>query len=557
MVQGFVRLSVFVNARPGFPNSRGSLADLIQPAGGVGLQKQLVGSVHIAVFCQHIAQKRCGQKARVQVVAVLDDHLVQRCSGGLAFVLTQQGKGNGADILALAVRVDHAILGKRRAVGFYSVGGGVTVAGSIIGLAQCISYFRQQAPGVCQIRRTYALARVHHRLHGGDARLAPFAVVHAVQHGVLGVIAALLLIGRLLCAPQQKAVPTLHHLIVVRQNFAVTRALVHRIRHQNRRIAPPCRHTQHRGHIAGAGVRRGNVRHAPVGVLVQAALCQPFFRHGVAVHQGQAGFNKHTHITGPTCALAGRAVGGNVAEVALLAPDAVLDKLIHRVISAGKRTRHRHVGVDGVGSKHGIGQIGICFDLGIAEAHDREAGLTVVLTLFADHFQHLRRAALLVAVAVLKVFLGKVSVFVQRFAAGQLDLLSGVGGQCHLHITGDILPKVQHGLPVGRLQQLAGEGFVFQNRHGIHTGDEQIIAVGAHTVPARQFAFEPRIVDLALLHIVLTNRPALRCLHRVIGNADRFAVHLQLKQHAQGITEQITVAIHTARAAVPAITESN
>ena len=180
MVQGFVRLAVFVNARPGFPNGSRTLADLIQPAGGVGLQKQLVGSVRIAVFCQHIAQKRRRQKARVQVAAVLDDHLVQRCGSRFAFVLTQQGKGNGADILALAVRLDNAVLGKRRAVGFYRVGGGVAVVGGIVRLAQCFRYFCQQAPGVGQIRRANALARVHHRLHGGDARLAPFAVVHAV-----------------------------------------------------------------------------------------------------------------------------------------------------------------------------------------------------------------------------------------------------------------------------------------------------------------------------------------------------------------------------------------
>ena len=210
-----------------------------------------------------------------------------------------------------------------------------------------------------------------------------------------------------------------------------------------------------------------------------------------------------------------------------------------------------------MGGEHSIGQIGVGFDLGVAEAHNCKVGLEVVFSLFADKLQHLGGAALLVAVAVLKVFLGKVSVFVQRFAASQLDLLSGVGDQRYLHITGNILPKVQHGFAVGRLQQLAGEGFVFQNRHGIHTENGQVIAVGAHTVPAGQFALKSCIVDLALLHIVLTNRPALRCLHRVIGNADRLAVHLQLKQHAQGITEQITVAIHTARAAVPAITESN
>ena len=210
-----------------------------------------------------------------------------------------------------------------------------------------------------------------------------------------------------------------------------------------------------------------------------------------------------------------------------------------------------------MGGKHGIGQIGVSFDLGIAEAHDRKVGLEVVFPLFADKLQHLGGAALLVAVAILEVFLSKVAVFVQRFAAGQLDLLSGAGGQRHLHITGDILPKVQHGLAVGRLQQLAGECFVFQNRHGVHTGDGQIITVGAHTVPAGQLALKPCVIDLALLHIVLADCPALRCLHRAVRNTDGFAVHLQLKQHTQRITEQVSVTVHAARAAVPAVTESN
>ena len=98
---------------------------------------------------------------------------------------------------------------------------------------------------------------------------------------------------------------------------------------------------------------------------------------------------------------------------------------------------------------------------------------------------------------------------------------------------------------------------MFQNRHGIHTGNGQIITVGAHTVPAGQFALKSCIVDLALLHIVLTDRPVLRCLHRAVRNTDGFAVHLQLKQHAQRITEQVAVTVNAACAAVPAITESN
>ncbi len=62
-------------------------------------------------------------------------------------------------------------------------------------------------------------------------------------------------------------------------------------------------------------------------------------------------------------ALAGRAVGGNVAEVALLAPDAVLDQLVHGLHTAGKCAGHGHIGVDGVGGEHGIGQVGVGLDL--------------------------------------------------------------------------------------------------------------------------------------------------------------------------------------------------
>ena len=205
----------------------------------------------------------------------------------------------------------------------------------------------------------------------------------------------------------------------------------------------------------------------------------------------------------------------------------------------------------------GIRQIGVCLDLGVAEAHNRKVGLEMVFSLFANKFQHLGGAALLVATAVLDVFLGKVAILVQGFAAGQLDLLSGTDGQRHLHITGDVLSKIQHSLPVGRLQQLAGEHFVFQNRHSIHASDGQVLTVSVHTVSAGQFALKSCIVDLGLMHIVLEDRPALRCLHRVIRNADNLAVHLQLKQHAQRVPKQITVAFHAARAAVPAIAESD
>ena len=53
------------------------------------------------------------------------------------------------------------------------------------------------------------------------------------------------------------------------------------------------------------------------------------------------------------------------------------------------------------------------------------------------------------------------------------------------------------------------------------------------------------------------DRPALRCLHRAVRSADGLAVHLQLKQHAQRITEQVAVTVNAACAAVPAVTKGN
>ena len=347
----------------------------------------------------------------------------------------------------------------------------------------------------------------------------------------------------------------MHHLVVVRKDLAVAGALIKGVGHQNGCIAPARRHTEHGGHITGAAGGRRNVCHASIRVLVQAAFCQPFFHHRVAVHQGQTGLDEHSHVPRPAGALAGGAVGGDIAEIALLAPHTVFHQLIHIGVAARKAAGDRHLRIDGVGSKLCAGQVDVRFHLCVPEAHDGKAGLVVVLALLADKFQHLRRAALLVAVAVLKVLLRKVAVLVQCFAAQQLDFLPGVGGQLHLHIASHILPKVQHGLAVGGAQQPARKGFLLPDGHGVHAGDGQGVRLGLDAMPAGKLPFQPGIVHFALLQIILANRAALGGFHVVIRNADRLAVHFQLEQDSHFFPEQVTVSIHAGGAAVPAIAQ--
>ena len=179
----------------------------------------------------------------------------------------------------------------------------------------------------------------------------------------------------------------------------------------------------------------------------------------------------------------------------------------------------------------------------------------MVLALFADKLQHLRRAAFLVAVAVLKVLLRKVAVLVQRFAAQQLDFLPGVGGQLHLHIASHVLPKVQHSLAIGGAQQPARKGFLLPDGHGVHTGDGQGVRLGLYVMPAGKRPFQPGIVHLALLHIILPDGTLLGGFHAAVRNADRLAVHFQLKQNSQFAAEQVTVTIHAGGAAIPAVAQ--
>ncbi len=181
----------------------------------------------------------------------------------------------------------------------------------------------------------------------------------------------------------------------------------------------------------------------------------------------------------------------------------------------------------------------------------------MILSFFADQFQHLGCAALAVTSPVLEILLGKIAVLVQCFTAGQRNVLAGMSRQVHLHITCHILSKVQHGLAVWCFKYSAGKCLMFKDRHRIHAPDGQVVFIGAHTVPACQLSLPAGIVYFSLLHVVLSDRPPLGRLHVGIGDADHLTVHFQLKQHSQGIAEQISSAVYPAGAAMPAIPQGD
>ena len=208
-----------------------------------------------------------------------------------------------------------------------------------------------------------------------------------------------------------------------------------------------------------------------------------------------------------------------------------------------------------MGGKLCAGQVDVRFYFCVPKAHDGKTWLIVVFALIADQFQQLCRAALFVAVPVLKVLLCEVAVLVQRFAAEQTDLLAFVGSQLHFYIACHILPEIQNRFSIGCAEQPAREGFLFPDGHGVHANEGERVGRSPHAVPAGQFSFQPGIVHFALLHIILANRAALGGLHVVIRNADRLAVHFQLEQDSHFFPEQVTVSIHAGGAAIPAVAQ--
>ena len=125
------------------------------------------------------------------------------------------------------------------------------------------------------------------------------------------------------------------------------------------------------------------------------------------------------------------------------------------------------------------------------------------------------------------------------------------------HIPGQILPIIDDCLPIRSLQQPSCKAFRLHNRHTV--GTDQIL----HPELRQPYPMilpnllQPGIHHLALLHIILADRPVLGSLPAFIGDAYRPALHLQLKIQRHILPIQIPVPIHAGTAAIPPIPQDD
>ncbi len=74
---------------------------------------------------------------------------------------------------------------------------------------------------------------------------------------------------------------------------------------------------------------------------------QPLREEGGRLEIQAGGFHEHLGVTGPAGPLVTlRAVGGDIEEVPLLAPDRVFDQLVDQWLRAGECAGARQIGID-------------------------------------------------------------------------------------------------------------------------------------------------------------------------------------------------------------------
>ena len=358
----------------------------------------------------------------------------------------------------------------------------------------------------------------------------------------------------LLSALFHEAEPAAHHVIVLFEDRFIPVRLVQRPGNKDAGVAPAGRALEHVGDHAPGIVDGRDVAHQSVLPLLETALAQPLAQDGRAVGQKHRRRGENARVARPARALARGAVGRDVAEIRAHAPQAVEEKAVHIGAAAFEKAGPRHLGIDGDGRELRLGKVGVRLDLRIAEAEDRKVRLVDVFSVPAD-VDELLRNAVFVAVAGIKILLGKVAVFVQRLAVPERELLPRLRADADLRIAGEILAEVDHPLAVRRGEETAGKALLLEDRHALGRG-KVFIAEVAHgdAVPVADL-LASGVIGLALLQIVFAHRPALAGLPALVAYKDRSAADLKLAE--QGEIRAVIVAqpVDADAAAIPAVAE--
>ena len=182
-------------------------------------------------------------------------------------------------------------------------------------------------------------------------------------------------------------------------------------------------------------------------------------RHGIAWPR------EHLRVAGPAGPLALGAVGGQVQEIALHAPNGVVMQLVDQRIRAFKGARRRHVAVDGHRAQvFRFWLAGVTLQQDIAETMHGKVRLILFFPFAFQCIVHLLEEGHFLGRKDEQVGHRKVAIPVQRFPVPQANGRSFWPAHSEMHYPCQVLPKVEHGFPVRRLDDLGLEGFLAPHR---------------------------------------------------------------------------------------------
>ena len=156
----------------------------------------------------------------------------------------------------------------------------------------------------------------------------------------------------------------------------------------------------------------------------------------------------------------------------------------------------------------------------------------MIFPLFANVGNHLIGTTFFVTFTILEILGRKVSVFIQCLSMNQSYQFSFFTGHCKLHISGEILSKINDSFPVRCLKQCSLKCFKFLNWNGVHSFEYTFIEFFClNRMPYITLfckRFSSRIIHFSLLHIILLQWSCLTCFPCLIRYNHRFSIHFQL-----------------------------
>ena len=425
-------------AIPVFPHSGGPLQHLIQPAGVILFQQQVIRLLPAAILAERRAEIRCAQKAGNQMPVLLFQQFQQALDRFLLPLLRGQAKAQGQNMGRLGLGGHCTIQSKKvcgKILGRLAVNPRVKLC--ILPVAQ---YLRRQRQQLGRKR----IVRLAGQRRGGCAKITarfgvqrhPVAQLHLeIKQTVFGVGA-------------HKIHPALHAGVLAAQNGIVAIHLVQHPGDHSRGIAPAGSAIWAVFHQpVGLGVGFLNIGHhighAAIRQLVYGKVFQPLAVKSPGIGQPTGGLAKNLCIAGPAKAfIALGAIGGHIQKVAFQPPQNVMVQLVHQRFGTGKLPRRLHGAVQHAGGK--IGRFRFSRPL----HHQRIAESHIGKLRLPGHRLAAGKGILHGGACFAQVGQVGVAIGVQLLKAAQFSHLPGCALHGNFHPARHVLAKIHHGAAV-------------------------------------------------------------------------------------------------------------